>query len=399
MAKRIVYWFRNDLRLSDNEAIYTAIKTAQEVIPVYVFDPRQFENTRLGFRRTGALRAQFVIECVIDLRNRLRAKGGDLLVRIGEPEKIIAEIAETYQADYVFTSKEIAPEETRIESSLSKRLKVSNVDIRLFWMDTLSQVTELPFPISRLPMGFDNFRSQVKDLVKIKKALEEPDHITLPTEFEAGTIPSLPMLGIDPQEITHSGTSIARDPRGGETMAVDAMNAYIKNSTDHEPDPNSVDLLTDSQLTNWLSLGCISARYIYNNIANKLPDTATKEILLTNLLARDYFHWTLLRYGPRLFKPSGIKHHFNQKWLNDKTLFEKWTNGATDDEGINQIMQKLLHTGDLSSYERRTAASYLVENLLVNWTWGAMYFESFLIDYDVSVNWGKWNNLAGVGAD
>ena len=61
MIHRIIYWFRNDLRLQDNEAFFAATKAAQEVVPVYVFDPRQFEKTKFGFRRAGALRAQFLL--------------------------------------------------------------------------------------------------------------------------------------------------------------------------------------------------------------------------------------------------------------------------------------------------------------------------------------------------
>jgi len=398
MAQRIVYWFRNDLRLTDNEALHFATSQAQEVIPVYVFDPRQFETTRLGFRRTGALRTQFLIECIIDLRARLRAKGGDLLVRIGEPEKIIAQLAETYNAAYVLTSKEIAPEETRIESSLSKKLKVSNIDIKLYWMDTLSHVMDLPFPIFKLPSGFENFQNEIKSRLKIKIPLAEPEQIVLPQEYDAGMIPSLPMLGIDPQEMMISNIDGNTIPRGGESAAIDKMNRYIKDCAAGKPDPDSRDLLTDSQLTNWLSMGCISSRSIYHAVTTQISNRLISETFVTNLLARDYFHWTLLRYGPRLFKPSGIRHIFNQHWNNDNALFEKWTTGNTEDNKVNKIMKKLIATGDLSSPERETAAIYLVKNLGVNWTWGAMYFESFLIDYDVSVNWGRWNNLAGVGA-
>ena len=399
MTQRIVYWFRNDLRLNDNEALFTAVNTAQEVIPVYVFDPRQFENTRLGFRRTGVLRAQFLIECVIDLRNHLREKGGDLLIRIGEPEKIIAQLADTYNADYVYTSKEIAPEETRIESSLSKKLKVSNIDIKLFWMDTLCPIMDLPFPISKLPAGFLHFQNKIKDHLSIKKPFVEPGHISLPSEYEAGVVPSLPMLGIDPQEMANSHIDANTIMRGGETIALAKVDTFIKDCIANTLNSDFKDYITDSQLANWLSLGCISARFIYDKVTERLHDHAVTDIVVSNLLSRDYFHWTLLRFGPRLFKPSGIKHNFNQQWLNDTALFEKWKNGETDDDLVNEIMKKLVSTGDLAYHERETAASYLVKNYEINWTWGAMYFESFLIDYEVSVNWGRWNNLAGVGAD
>jgi deoxyribodipyrimidine photo-lyase len=395
MAQRIVYWFRNDLRLNDNEAFLTATLTAKEIVPVYVFDPRLFNNTKLGFRRTSALRAQFLIECVTDLRNRLREKGSDLLIRVGEPEKIVAQLAELHQADYVYTSKEIAPEETRIESSLSKHLKVNNIDIKLFWMNTLSQVSDLPFSVSKLPLGFESFQNEIQEILKVKQPLPEPDRITLPQDYEAGVMASLPMLGIDPQEISNQNIQIDNPHKGGETEALAALKSYIQDSYSLRGDSN--DLLTDSLLTKWLAVGNLSPRTIYHAISDS--GNAHAELLLKNMLERDYFHWTLLRYGPRMFKPSGVLHIFQQRWLNEKPLLQKWVDGQTDDSEVNSIMQKVALTGSISSAERLKAANYLVKTQNVNWTWGAMYFESQLTDYNVSVNWGKWNNLAGVGAN
>jgi deoxyribodipyrimidine photo-lyase len=396
MAQRIVYWFRNDLRLNDNEAFLSATLATKEIIPIYVFDPRLFINTKLGFRRTSALRAQFLIDSVTDLRNRLREKGGDLLIRVGEPEKIVAEMAELYQADYVYTSKEIAPEETRIESSLSKQLKVNNVDIKLFWMNTLSQIKDLPFPISKLPLGFNLFYDEIKNRLNIGQPLSEPGEITLPLHFDAGSIPSLAALGIDPQEIPNENTETENRKRGGETEALLMLQQYIQNN--HSQNSISIDLLTDSLLTNWLSYGNLSPRTVYHAISDHLKPDGIKEGLLKNIIERDYFNWTLLKYGPRMFKPSGVLHIFQHLWLNDKPVLKRWIDGQTDNEDVNTIMKKAALNGMISSSERLKAASYLIKQENINWTWGAMYFESILIDYIVSVNWGKWNNLAGVGA-
>ena len=58
---RAIVWFRNDLRLHDNEALTEALKHADEIIPVYVFDERIFGGkTRYGFPKTGVFRANFV---------------------------------------------------------------------------------------------------------------------------------------------------------------------------------------------------------------------------------------------------------------------------------------------------------------------------------------------------
>ncbi|NIJ51299.1 deoxyribodipyrimidine photo-lyase [Dyadobacter arcticus] len=395
MTQRIIYWFRNDLRLNDNEALFKAVQAAPEIIPVYVFDPRQFEKTRLGFRRTSALRAQFIIDCVSDLRNRLRERGGDLLIRIGEPERIVPKMAEDYGAEYVYTSKEIGPEETIIESSLSKNLKTGNVDIKLFWMDTLVHAVDLPFAIAKLPSNFPDFYKSIKNNLIIKNALSEPESFTLPQELEAGTLPTLPILGIDPKEIL--AFRLKRIPYfSGETQAISAFDNFLETNNTTGKDEKIADALTDSRLSEWLSLGCLSARSIYNHIQAQ-SGTARTDILIQDLLKRDYFHWILLRYGPRIFKPSGIKHDFSTQWTSDIAILNSWINGETTHEEINAIMLKLRTDGFLTSEERRISADYLVNSLGVNWTLGAMYFESCLLDYEVSVNWGKWNNIAGVG--
>ena len=393
MARRIIYWFRNDLRLNDNEALFTASDVSEEIVPVFVFDPRQFENTRLGFRRTSALRAQFLIDCVTDLRNRLREKGGDLLIRIGEPEKIIAQLADAYGAEYVYTSKEIGPEETRIESSLSKNLKTGNVDIRLFWMDTLVHALDLPFPIAKLPTDFHSFYEGIKDNLKVKGPFPEPESIRLPQEFDAGHIPSLPALGIDPAEIRSDIAKQKAEPRG-ESQALLAFAAYLNESA---PLPTEQPLI-ETGLSEWLSLGCLSPAYIFHYI-QEIEASDKKEAMLYDLLKRDYFHLILLRYGPRLFKPSGVKHEFTKRWTNDRDVFEKWVNAQTENNEVNETIEKLKIKGSLNSAERMLAAAYLVNVLGVNWTWGAMFFESNLKDYEVSVSWGKWNNLAGVGLE
>jgi deoxyribodipyrimidine photo-lyase len=122
------------------------------------------------------------------------------------------------------------------------------------------------------------------------------------------------------------------------------------------------------------------------------------ETVIMDLLKRDFANWTLLRHGSRLFKPGGIKHEINKRWLNELPLFEKWTDAETENEQVNTAIKKLIATGYLTSSERDLAADYLSNELGVNWTWGAMFFDSYLIDYNVSGNWLRWNSIAGVGS-
>lgn len=396
MAKRIIYWFRNDLRLEGNEAFNQAYQDSEEVVPVYVFDLRQFEQTRLGFRRTGALRAQIIINAVGALRESLRKKGGDLLIRIGEPEKVIAELAEECQADYVYASKKIGPKETYIESSLSKNLKVANIDFKLIWMDTLLNVVSLPFPIAKLPANFQAYYDTIRHIKITKTNLVDIPSLSLQGEYEAGPLPNLPAIGMDPNEI--QGTEYATLSNFGEEAAQNELESIITNLISGSY-ISSGDNLVDSNLSTWLALGCISPRQVYFKLL-ELPDAiAEKQLTIDSLHYRDYAHFNLLRFGPRFFKPGGIQHRFQKRWQNDVATFKLWTDANTASEEINSIIEKLKKTGHIKLEERYLAAHYLVDDLDINWVWGAMYFESLLLDYDVAISWGRWNGVAQVGFD
>lgn len=390
MSQRIIYWFRNDLRLHDNEGFYAAVNASDEVIPVYVFDPRQFAKTRFGFRRASPLRARFLLETVVALRNKFRQNGGDLLIRVGDPEKIIAELAADFGASYVYASKEIAPDETRVESSLSKKLKVKNIDIKLFWMNTLVAISKLPFPISKLPSRFEGFYEVMQSQLELDALLPLPAPIRLPADYVAGTFPSLHALGIDTEEIEK--TERKHIETGGEETAIQNLKKLIDQYESNNDQPQSADVLMEAQLSKWISAGCLSPR----RILQAAVSSPARPAILHALLRRDYFHWTLLRYGARLFKPSGINHDLIRTWHNDLHAFEKYRNALTENQEMNRLITTLNETGYLTFEERIAAAGYLANDLGLNWTWGAAYFESLLIDYNVSNSWCNWNYVAGV---
>ncbi|MFT5922953.1 MAG: deoxyribodipyrimidine photo-lyase, partial [Flavobacteriales bacterium] len=78
-----LYWFRNDLRLEDNPALIEALKSGNELVPVFVFEERWWETDEWGFKKTGAFRTQFLLESVADLQKQLKAVGSNLLIRKG----------------------------------------------------------------------------------------------------------------------------------------------------------------------------------------------------------------------------------------------------------------------------------------------------------------------------
>lgn len=401
----ILFWFRNDLRLHDNEALVKAIEKGN-LIPVYIFDERQFKNTRLGFKRTGILRTKFLIEAIENLKANLKNLGSDLIVKVGIPESILAEMAEEFQVSHVFASKEVTQEETSIEAELSRRLKPLNIDIDLVWQSTLYHARDLPFQIHYIPDIFTEFRKRMETKSKVRPCFETPKHIPTVEELLETQVPSLQELGFDNNEIPAADERAVMTFIGGETPGLELMNEFIwqkEHIKNYKETRNElIGKNYSSKFSAWLSLGCLSPRKIYwevKKFESEIVENESTYWLIFELLWRDYFHFIALKFGVRMFKRSGIKHDMNKKWKRSKEQFQKWINGQTGVPFIDANMIELKTTGYMSNRGRQNVASFFTKDLGIEWWWGAMYFESQLIDYDVCINWGNWNYIAGIGND
>lgn len=399
--KNIIFWFRNDLRLHDNQAWVRATQLGQ-VVPIFVIDERWMAKGSLGFRRVEAHRMQFILSSIASLRKQLQETGSQLLIKVGKPEELIPALAKDLSATHVVASKEITQEETDVETALSQRLKPLNVDIELIWQRSLYHVRDLPFQINFLPDVFTEFRKKVERAAKIRSTIPfVPSPISL--DLPWGEIPSLSSLGYEEPVL---------DPRGvlpfegGEKEGLARLRYYLEETqllkTYKETRNGLLGGDYSSKFSPWLALGCLSPRHVYEEIKRFESNFGSNEStywLIFELLWRDYFIFISLRYGSRIFKLHGIKQDLSYRGRQDHGVFQKWVQGETGNPFVDANMRELKATGFMSNRGRQNVASYLVKDLQIEWRWGARYFESQLIDYDVCSNWGNWNYVAGIGND
>jgi deoxyribodipyrimidine photo-lyase len=399
---RILVWFRNDLRLHDHEPLWDSLKNSSQSIPVYCFDPRQFGKTSFGFEKTGSIRAQFLRESVMDLREALRSHGSDLLIRIGQPETIVPELAQTLNCEAVYFHKEVTFEEVWVESQLQQRLEQLGIRHRSFWGATLHEPEELPFPIAQIPEVFTQFRKQVEAEAKVPEPLPTPHQFPPIPDIDGGDCPTLEQLGLEGAE---ADPRAVQTFRGGEIEGLKRLQAYIwekdclrvyKQTRNGMLNPDD-----SSKLSPWLALGCLSPRYVHAQVlqyeAERVKNDSTYWLIF-ELLWRDYFRWISAKHGDRLFRVSGLRG-LKLPWKEDWTRFKLWCEGQTGYPLVDASMQELASTGFMSNRGRQNVASFLTKNLGIHWQMGAEWFESKLIDYDVCSNWGNWNYTAGVGND
>jgi deoxyribodipyrimidine photo-lyase len=404
-VKRAIVWFKTDLRLHDNEALNEALKIADEIFPVYVFDERIFNAiSENGFRKTGAFRAQFIIESVLDLKTSLKDKGIDLIIRIGKPELEITEIARQIKSSWVFGLMERLPEEAAVQNSLEKNLWAIGQELRLFRGKMLYYTQDLPFPVTHTPDTFTAFRKEVEKITPIREPLQSPSGFkSWTTEIEKGEVPTLSVFDL---QLPETDSRTAFEFKGGETEALKRLQYYLWDSrlvSTYEESRNGLiggDFST--KLSPWLAQGCISPKLIFAELQKyEKAHGANKSTywLYFELLWRDYFRLVGKKFGKKIFTKGGLFDRKPKSILHDASKFRSWAEGTTGQPFIDANMTELKLTGFMSNRGRQNVASYLVNDLKINWQIGAEYFESQLIDYDPTSNWVNWLYVAGLGND
>ncbi|CAN1825531.1 Cryptochrome DASH, chloroplastic/mitochondrial [Linum perenne] len=398
-----IVWFRYDLRVLDNEALHKAWVSSEYLLPVYCLDPRHFQSTHsFGFPKTGALRAQFVVECLADLRKNLLKMGLNLLIRLGKPEEILPALASQFSAHTIYAQKETCSEELKVEKLVSRAVGRKNSTLELVWGSTMYHIDDLPFDVYSIPDIYTQFRKTVEAKSAVRECLKLPLSLAPPPPAvdDWGSLPSMVSKGMRFV--------------GGETAALSRVYDYFWKKSElrssviqdlvckYKETRNGM-LGSDysTKFSPWLASGCISPRFIYEEVKRyemERQANASTYWVLFELLWRDYFRFISIRYGNSIFQLGGPRK-VEKQWSQDQRLFESWRDGCTGYPLIDANMKELSATGFMSNRGRQIVCSFLVRDMGLDWRMGAEWFESCLLDYDPCSNYGNWTYGAGVGND
>lgn len=420
----IIWLLRNDLRLHDNEVLLRATQAADQVVPLYCFDPRHVGTTYyFNFPKTGPPRARFQLEALEDLRHSLRAKGSDLVIRHGKPEDVVPELVQALpNVTAVYMQNEVCSEEVDVEKRLKKKC---TVPVHLFWGSTLyhiDHVLKVFGSVKRVPDVYTQFRKRMEEEGVVRPLFSTPATLKpVPGEIsDKGDLPTPGELLKDAmdEDSTSCHDRSAFPFKGGETEALKRLNHYFW-ETDHlqryfETRNGLVGPDYSSKFSPWLALGCISPcfinaerlRYEKERVSNK-----STYWLFFELLWRDYFKFVGLKYGNSIFHLEGISEKLQQQhgkgrdnyggkqWKHDELLFKAWSEGRTGIPWVDANMRELKATGFMSNRGRQNVASFLSKDLKLDWRMGAEWFEYLLLDHDPTSNYCNWQYASGVGND
>lgn len=371
-GKKILHWFRKDLRSIDHEIISNR-NLARKLTCFYLFDEKHDNTHPLGFPIQGETRKQFLNETLNSLQVALEEYDIEIIF-FENIEALKKHVFESF--DILTYQRQYGTEEEQQEQEVKRIIGCKTLTFNSF---TLLSENDLPFTLHNLPFTFTPFRKKVEKYGTYQAPLETVD---------------ISNYTLAPDSFT-----------GGFKAALSRLNYYTYQSkllsTYKETRNGLLGSDFSSRLSPWLANGSISPRFIYNEVKAYEETFGSNEStywLVFELLWRDFFQFQLMHFGSRFFYKTGIKEA-TIACRQNSTIFWEWANGETQDDFVNANMKELNATGWMSNRGRQNVASYLIHDLNIDWRWGAAYFESQLLDYDVASNWGNWMYIAGVGND
>ncbi len=250
---------------------------------------------------------------------------------------------------------------------------------------------------------------------------------TIPTSLEATIValekPLRQGLGLNNPPAWPSNAASAHPYHGGETTGHERIKHLVESGhmSTYKDTRNGL-LGTDfsTKLSAWLALGSITARQIHEYLVDfedgrtalgkgaqgygKGENKGTASLRF-ELLWRDYMRLCTRKFGHRLFRVEGFRDDRSYSWDSPskspatKEALMRFLEGRTGTGLIDASMRELYLTGYTSNRARQNVASFLAKRLGIDWRIGAEWYESLLVDYDLSNNWGNWQYNSGVGND
>ncbi|MBD1390780.1 DASH family cryptochrome [Neiella sp. HB171785] len=399
--KTSLIWFSHDLRIDDNPILHMAAHS-DALVCVFFVEPEWFQpiaTSQPSGPRIGPHRWRFLQQALVDLSEQLTSLGQRLLVVFGSPQQALPPLLQRFSVNRVLRSTHA----TSYEQRQWQQLRDAHCQIEWLQIDShdLFQPQQLPFARDQLPTSFSKFRKLV-----------EPLPIAAPLEPPA----CLPWSPLDQQAVKQAAAELPQvQPLphqdsdwlqliGGERSGLAHLARYFDSEMPlcYKQVRNELDGWQHStKLSPWLALGCISVRRVVavlKQYEQRFEANESTYWIYFELLWREYFHCYAKRYGNRIFQFRGLR---DARPLTSfyPQRFRQWSQGQTQYPLVNACIKQLNATGYMSNRGRQIVASCLVNEMQVDWRYGAAYFEYQLVDYDPAVNWGNWQYIAGVGAD
>jgi deoxyribodipyrimidine photo-lyase len=393
---RALVWFREDLRIADNSALYFASQKAKQgIAAIYLITPSFWQRHDMA-----VLRQEFIFNAVNDLSQNLQAKNISLKIVTINDEKQIAQALYQYaasiKADVLFFNKQYEIDELARDEKVNQFFSQHNLktftfdDQIIFKPEEVKTQEGRPFKVYT---AFKNAWIKAAEIHGVASILPEP-------KSQAEMIDEASSL----LTLKHTAPQLEFWP-AQESYAKKRLQSFItKNILQYHLQRDYPAEKGTSKLSTYLNTGLISIRTCMHAAlkkANQNFSAGPKGVLtwMNELLWREFYKHLLITF-PHISKNKPFKQEYqNIKWRDDEQAFLAWQQGQTGFPFVDAGMRQLQRTGWMHNRLRMVVAMFLTKTLFIDWRLGEKFFMQHLIDGDLAANNGGWQWCASTGAD
>lgn len=370
----VIHWFRRDLRLEDNAALYYALKENKKIQPIFIFD----KNILDKLSNKNDARVHFIHQQLNRLQHELLEIGASLWVFYGNPLEIYSQLISRYSITKVYANRDYEPYALQRDKLLFDFFESHNIsfigkkDHVIFEKNEVTKDDGKPYTVFT-PYS-KKWKSKLSDFY-----LKPYPTLNYSANFQKGDdlypLPALNEMGFESTEIDFPSVNLDRIiiEKYAEQRDIPSINGTTK-------------------LSLHLRFGTVSIRALAKNGLD------VNEKWLNELIWRDFYQMILWHFPYSVegaFKPQ---YDFIE-WRNNEDEFKCWCDGNTGYPIVDAGMRELNATGFMHNRVRMIVASFLTKHLLIDWRWGERYFAEKLLDFDLASNIGGWQWAAGSGCD
>ena len=369
-----IMWFRRDLRLSDNAALYHALKSENNVLPIFIFD----QNILNRLEDKTDRRVAFIHAALTDIQIQLNAIGSTLHVYYSTPIEVFKELLSGYKINKVFTNHDYEQYAIDRDTQIEELLKSHKASFHTFKDQVIFEKEEVTKEDGKPYTVFTPYSRKWKAKLTpfYLKAYPTEKYYSNFLKQQQVVLPSLEQIGFKAVEQSFPS----------KDLDLTMVSHYAEQR-------NFPSLIGTSHLGVHLRFGTVSIRELAKKSKN------LSETFLNELIWRDFYQCILWHF-PKLNKGESFKKEYdNIEWINNPQDFEKWCGGKTGYPIVDAGMRELNATGFMHNRVRMVVASFLTKHLLIDWRWGELYFAQKLLDFDFAANNGGWQWAAGSGCD
>lgn len=394
---RTLVWLRNDLRVTDNPALYHAMEQG-EAVAVFCICNRQWRSHDVGDNRLA-----FLLDCLHATANDLRDLGVPLRL-ITEPwfanlPGRLVNLARSVDAHALAFNAEYPLNEQRRDEAVMHAFRDESLAVHVHHGGTLMPPGSLLTDAGDPYTVYSPFKRRW--FSRADPSVHEPLPIPRPQQHPAGVNDS----PLPEQTDGVSRTLVAHRWPAGTAEAERRLEAFMaRRAGRYHDDRNFPATDGTSTLSPYLSVGAISARHCLHaaveaNHGKLQSGRPGLKSWIEELIWRDFYRHVTAQF-PHVSQGHAFRRELDAlPWRHAPDELNTWKEGRTGYPLVDAAMRQLAETGWMHNRLRMITAMFLSKHLLLDWHHGERHFMNLLVDGDFAANNGGWQWSASTGTD